>query len=153
MARAETLLGVTRVLGVSTAAVLALVAGGCGGGHRTTGSKATSVPVAQPSISGPASVQPGRTVLFQASGFRAGSRLSVVISAAAKPNCCAIRIQPDFPVSAAGDATLSFRMPDHLLDCPQPQQCRRVPWRAGENAVVTASAYLEQAGTITAVRP
>jgi hypothetical protein len=144
---------VTRVPALSAASVLALVAGGCGGGHRTTGSEAASIPVAQPSISGPTSVQPGRIVLFRASGFRAGSRLGVVISAADRPNCCALRIRSDFPVSAAGDATLSFRMPDHLMACPQPQQCSRVPWRPAENAVITASAYLQQAGTIAAVKP
>jgi len=104
-----------------------------------------------PHVRGPASVIPGRIVVFRAHGFRAGSLLEVALFPADKPSCCAIRIASSFPVSGFGDAVLTFRMPLYYRRCRSARHCRKIPWNPREQVVVSVFGYLQQATTITSV--
>ena len=91
-------------------------------------------------------------VRFHVRGFHPGSNVNIVLSPADRPSCCAITIPSVFLVSAAGSATLVFKMPGYYLDCPGGKTCHRVDWASGEKVVVTVVGYLEQATTTTSVR-
>jgi hypothetical protein len=54
-------------------------------------------------------------------------------------------------VSANGSALLRFKMPAYYRSCGLSRDCRRIAWKPGEKVIVTASGYLEQAGTTTLV--
>lgn len=84
---------------------------------------------------------------FQASGFRPGSNLVVVIAPADKGPCCGIRIPATFAVPSAGSTRIAFRMPAYYRRCSASGtgSCSRVRWTRSERASVTVSGYLEQA--------
>jgi hypothetical protein len=102
-------------------------------------------------VRGPASVVAGRVVRFQASGFRPGSTINVILSPADKPSCCAFRIPSTFLVSHVGNAVLIFRMPRYYFRCVSAPPCPKVRWTRRETATVTVFGYLEQAVTTTSV--
>jgi hypothetical protein len=106
---------------------------------------------AEPRVRGPASVTPGRIIAFHADGFRPGSLLNVVLSPAARPSCCAIRIRSTFLVSPRGGAAVRFRMPLFYLRCLEGGHCRKIRWNLHERVVVNVFGYLQQAATTTAV--
>ena len=106
-----------------------------------------------PKVQGPATLSPGETVRFRASGFRGGGYLSVVLLPADRPSCCAYRVPLIFAVSAGGTALLSFRFPAYYNECSGygAAICRRRPWKHNERAVVSVSGYLENTTTTTRV--
>jgi hypothetical protein len=108
---------------------------------------------AEARVRGPASVTPGRIVTFHATGFRPGNMVSVVLTPAGKPACCAARIAASFPVSPSGGATLIFRMPRVYKNCADIWHCRKVQWRPNERVIVGVFGYLQEASTITSVGP
>lgn len=135
---------------VASLVALAACAGlvGCAG---KTHAKAPAVGGAEATaVTGPASVLPGKTVRFRASGFRPGA-VELVLAPADKSACCAVRIQPAFHVSSSGNAALEFVMPRTYKSCTAAGACKKVRWRAGEKVVVTVSGYLEQAKTTTRI--
>ena len=101
----------------------------------------------QPTVSGPPSVSPGHVVSFRARGFRPGSLLEVVLAPAGKASCCAVRIPSSFPVSALGDASLSFKMPGFYRRCLATGHCRKIRWSRSQRLSVTAFGYLQEATT------
>jgi hypothetical protein len=135
---------------IASLAVLAACAGlvGCAG---KTHAKAPAVGGAESTaVTGPASVLPGKTVRFRASGFRPGS-VELVLAPADRGACCAVRIQPAFHVPAGGSLVLDFVMPPTYKSCTAAGACKKVAWRPGEKVVVTVSGYLEQAKTTTRI--
>jgi hypothetical protein len=104
-----------------------------------------------PQVQAPATVKPGATVRFPVSGFRAGSRVSVVLAPADRLACCSIKIVHSFAVTPAGTATLVFQMPTTYRRCNSLGNCTRVAWRPQERVVVTVSGYLQQARTKTSI--
>jgi len=104
-----------------------------------------------PTVRGPATVVPGRVVVFHAQGFHAGSALNLVVSPAGKASCCAVRIPGSFLASESGGAALRFRMPPRYLDCTNPWHCTKVAWKRGRRAVLTVFGYLEQATATTLI--
>lgn len=122
---------------------------GCAG---KTSAKSATTGTASTAVSGPASVAPGKTVHFTATGFRPGS-VEVVLAPADKFACCAARIRPAFTVAGNGTAAISFVMPAVYKSCTNAGVCKQVSWRPGEKVVVTASGYLEQAKMTTRIAP
>jgi hypothetical protein len=110
---------------------------------------------AVPTVRGPASAVAGRTIVFHARGFRAGSNLSLIMAPADKGSCCSVRITGTFVASSSGAATLTFKMPLRYFSCAsgayQNTHCRKVAWKRGERAVLTVFGYLEQATATTAI--
>jgi hypothetical protein len=132
---------------VAVAACVVLV--GCAG---KTHAKSAATTVSQsPAVSGPVTVDPGKTVRFTASGFRPGS-VEVVLAPADKLACCAARIQPAFTVPGNGTAVMTFAIPTFYKRCTAAGVCKRVAWRPGEKVVVTVSGYLEEAKMTTRIR-
>jgi hypothetical protein len=135
---------------VASLVALAACAGvvGCAG---KTHAKSPAVSGAEATaVTGPASVLPGKTVRFKASGFRAGA-VELVLAPADKLACCAVRIRPPFHIPGSGSAVLTFVMPPTYKSCNTAGACKKVAWRPGEKVVVTISGYLEQAKTTTRI--
>lgn len=121
---------------------------GCAG--KTHAKSQTTTAAASSGVTGPGTVVPGKSVRFTATGFRPGS-LEVVLAPADKAACCAVRIRPAFIVSGNGTAAISFVMPPTYKSCTAAGVCKKVAWRQGEQVVVTASGYLEQAKMTTRI--
>ena len=103
-------------------------------------------------LTGPAFIVPAKQARFTAAGFRPGSNVEVVLVPADGMRCCGIRIASSFRVSASGKAVLRFLVPTYYKRCGA-WSCTRVAWRRNERVVVTASGYLAQARTTTAIGP
>jgi hypothetical protein len=101
-------------------------------------------------LAGPAQIVPGHQARFVATGFRPGSDIQVVLEPADKKNCCAIRIPASFHVSIDGKSAVRFSVPAYYKRCGA-WTCKRVSWRRHEKVIVTASGYLLQARTTTAI--
>jgi hypothetical protein len=140
---------VRRVASLVLLAACAALAG-CAG--KTHAKSAGAGGAQSATVTGPASVLPGKTVRFKASGFRAGS-VELVLAPADKTDCCSIRIRPAFAVASDGTAVLQFAMPAFYKRCAGAQVlvCKKVAWQRGEKVVVTVSGYLEQAKTTTRI--
>ena len=101
-------------------------------------------------LNGPGLIVPGHQARFVATGFRPGSDVQIVLVPADRPNCCAIRVPASFRVSLAGKAVIRFSVPTYYKRCGA-WTCTRVQWRRHEKVIVTASGYLLQARTTTAI--
>jgi hypothetical protein len=106
---------------------------------------------AGPALRGPATVVPGRSVRFMATGFRPGNNVEVVLAPADRAVCCSVRIPVSFHVAVDGSAMLRFGMPLTYRRCPMWGACASIKWRVREKVIVTATGYLDQAAATATI--
>jgi hypothetical protein len=121
---------------------MALAAGACLANSALPSAAGASKDLA---IRGPATVRIGSVARFRAIGFRAGSYLSVVLTPADRPTCCAYRVPPIYAVGDDGQAHLTFQFPTYYIQCSGygASVCRRQQWKPNERAILHVSGYLQ----------
>ena len=122
--------------------MVALIAGACLSTSLLQSAAGASKDVA---VRGPATVRIGGIARFRAIGWRPGGYLSVVLTPADRPTCCAYRLPPIYPVGDDGQANLTFQFPTYYFECSGfgASVCRRQQWKPNERAILHVSGYLE----------